>query len=249
MSEADGGSEPDGGPKLTVQFPASPLDRAFLTNQPGTGVLFLVRHGQQQHPEGPDAKLGEWVDPPLSERGERQAGVVGEALAAELIGAVYCSPLKRAHDTAQQIAKHHGLTPSALEELREIELFRDLPLGMSLRDAVAEPQLSGMRERFIRERRWDVYPFTEGSDEFRNRVVTTIEGILALHPAKNVAIACHGGVINAYIGHQLGLREDMFFRPGHASVSRLAVNQSRRIVQSLNETHHLAAADPALVTF
>jgi 2,3-bisphosphoglycerate-dependent phosphoglycerate mutase len=103
-------------------------------------------------------------------------------------------------------------------------------------------------ERFIRERRWDVYPYTGTSAEFRHRIVTVIEGILASHPAQTIVVACHGGVINAYVGHQLGLEEDMFFRPAHASVSRVLVGDRRRVLQSLNEIHPLAACDPALVT-
>ena len=106
-----------------------------------------------------------------------------------------------------------------------------------------------MQERFVRERRWDVYPYTETSAEFRHRVVTSVEGILAEHPGQRVVIACHGGVINAYVGHLLGLVEDMFFRPGHASISRVLVGDGRRVVHTLNELHHLAAIDPAMVTF
>jgi broad specificity phosphatase PhoE len=174
---------------------------------------------------------------------------VGEALAGEPIAAVYSSHLQRAAETGRQIGKHRGLTPTVLEELREIEVFRDLPEGKSIRDVVPQTTQLGMQARFIRERRWDVYPYSESSAEFRHRIVTAIEGILALHPAETIAVACHGGVINTYVGHQLGLHEDMFFRPGHASVSRiLAGDGGRRVVLSLNEVHHLAAVDAALVT-
>jgi broad specificity phosphatase PhoE len=63
-----------------------------------------------------------------------------------------------------------------------------------------------------------------------------------------VAVACHSGVTNGYLGHVLGLPQDMFFRPGHASVNRLLAGDDRRVVHSLNETHHLSQVDPALVT-
>jgi probable phosphoglycerate mutase len=80
-------------------------------------------------------------------------------------------------------------------------------------------------------------------------VVTVVEGILALHAGKHLAIVCHGGVINSYLGHILGLQEDMFFRPAHASVSRVLAGDGRRVIHTLNEYHHLGAVDPALVTF
>ena len=36
--------------------------------------------------------------------------------------------------------------------------------------------------------------------------------------------------------------------PAHASVSRVLAGDGRRVVLTLNEVHHLAASDPALVT-
>ena len=66
---------------------------------------------------------------------------------------------------------------------------------------------------------------------------------------KHIAIVCHGGVINAYIGHILGIEQDMFFRPAHASISRVLAGDGRRVVSTLNEMHHLASVAPELVTF
>jgi probable phosphoglycerate mutase len=228
--------------------PVSPLDRAFLTGQPGVATLILVRHGQQEWPEGPNPPASEWVDPPLSATGRRQAEVVGQSLAGEAVDAVYSSHLKRALETGRQIGRHHGMQPEVFEELREIEMFRDLPAGTSVRDVVPKLILRGMQERFVQERRWDVYPYTETSAEFRHRVVSAIEGILDLHAGQRVVVACHGGVINGYIGHILGLEVDMFFRPCHASVSRVLSGDGRRVVHSLNEVHHLGEVDPGLVT-
>jgi 2,3-bisphosphoglycerate-dependent phosphoglycerate mutase len=228
--------------------PSSPLDRAFLTGLAGVATLILVRHGQQVWPKGPNPAMSEWVDPPLSSTGLRQAAVVAAALADDKIDAVYSSHLQRAAETGRQIAAEHGIEPVVFEELREIEMFRDLPAGKNIRDLVPRQFYLGMQERFIKERKWDVYPYTETSAEFGHRVVTAIEGILVTHPAQTVVVACHGGVINAYVGHILGLEVDMFFRPAHASVSRVLAGDGRRVILSLNEVHHLAATDPALVT-
>ena len=80
-------------------------------------------------------------------------------------------------------------------------------------------------------------------------MVTIVEGIIASYAGARLAIVCHGGVINTYIGHLLGLDIDMFFRPAHASVNRVLVGDGRRVIHTLNEFHHLHSADPALVTF
>jgi probable phosphoglycerate mutase len=227
----------------------SPLERAFLMGMPGVGELLLVRHGQQLAPTGLRPTRAQWTDPPLSELGRRQAEVLGDALASEPIAAVYASPLQRAKDTGAAIAARHGLEVVVLDELREVEVFREVPEGERVADVLPAVLLRGASERFVHERRWDVYPWSESGAELRRRVVGALEGILAVHGGERVVVACHGGVINAYVGHVLGLAEDMFFRPGHASVSRLRHGEGRRVVHSLNELHHLAAADPALVTF
>ena len=230
--------------------PSHPLDRSFLTNTEGVTELVLVRHGQQDFPTDPKvASVAEWVDPPLSAIGNRQAAAVGDSMVGERINAVYASNLERARETGHQIARHHGLEVTILDELREIELFRDLPEGTSLLDAVDPILLRGARERFVRERRWDVYPFSETGEEFRHRVLMAVEGILATHEGERVVVACHGGVINAVAGSWLGLAEDMFFRPAHASVHRIGALGERRVIWSLNETHHLAAVAPELVTW
>jgi broad specificity phosphatase PhoE len=226
------------------------MDRAFLTNTDSVTELVLVRHGQQDYPKDvARATTAEWVDPPLSELGNRQADAVGRSMVDQGIGAVYASNLERAHETGRQIARHHGLDVTVLPELREIELFRDLPEGTTLTDAVDPILLRGARERWVRDRRWDVYPYSETGEEFRHRVLMAVEGILATHPGERVVVACHGGVINAVTASILGVAEDMFFRPAHASVHRVAALGERRVIWSLNETHHLAAVDPELVTW
>ena len=234
-------------PPAQAPSPTS-LDRPFLTGQPDVVQLTFVRHGKQDMPSGAFTPAL-WADPPLSGLGQRQAAAVGKALASEPIAAVLCSHLERAVETAREVAAPHGLEPVVYPELREVETYRDVPDGVPLEDVLSPVMWQGVRERFNRELRWDVSPFSESSAEFRYRVVTVVEGILALHKGQQLAIVCHGGVINAYIGHLLGLSQDMFFRPAHASVSRVLTGDGRRVIHTLNELHHLQAADPSLVTF
>ncbi len=228
--------------------PQNPLDRAFLTDVPGTTTVVLVRHGEQVHGDRGDTRS--WVDPPLSARGVRQAEAVGAGLRAEGIHAVYASPLERALETGKAIAGHHGHDVTVVDDLREIEMFRDLPDGQTLLDAIDPLLLRGMGARFVRERTWDVYPLTETGAELRRRVVGAVEGIIAGHPGETVVVACHGGVINAYAGYVLGKTdEDMWFRPNHASVHRIVAHGDRRVVRSLNEVHHLRVVDEELVSW
>jgi len=228
----------------------SVLDTAFLTEGEGICELVLVRHGQQGIRDALKATVGDWVDPELSDTGRRQAKLVGERFASERVDAVYASPLRRALDTGSEIARHHGAEVTVLEDLREVELFRDMAPGSTPAEVLGEMIMLGLRERMIAERKWDVYPQSEPSHELRKRVVTAMEAIAAANHGKRVVVACHGGVINAYIAHLVGSDMDMLFRPAHTSVSIVrAARYGIRALQSLGDHHHLTIADPELVTF
>lgn len=228
--------------------PPMVFDRAFLTGVEGITELIFVRHGEQHIADPRSGPVGETFDPPLSERGEQQAKVVGERLSVDRIDVVYASPLKRALETGRQIARHHRLEPVVVDDLREVEVFRDIPADRSAIDFLGQGLLLGIRERMLREKKWDVYPYSESSFEFRKRTVNAIESIIAQNEGKRVVIACHGGVINAYIGHIIGVDYDMFFRPAHCSISIVFSGHGARALQSLNDVHHLRTNEWTLVS-
>lgn len=223
------------------------FDRAFLTGIEGVTELILVRHGEQRAPD-PASSLGEVFDPELTERGEHQVRALGERLSTLRIDAVYSSPLRRALATATAIARHHRIEPRIIDDLREVEVFRDIPRDKRVTDVIDEAVLKGIRERFLHEKSWDVYPYTESSFEFRRRVVNAIEGIIAANEGKRVVIACHGGVINTYVGHIIGSRYDMFFRPAHTSTNVVMAGGAIRALHCLNDVHHLTAAEGSLLS-
>ena len=72
--------------------------------------LFLVRHAEAA-PGEPDALR------PLTPAGRDAARALGEQLAAERPDAVLCSPLLRARETAEQIARAASLTAEVDERL------------------------------------------------------------------------------------------------------------------------------------
>jgi broad specificity phosphatase PhoE len=223
--------------------PPSPIDRAFLTSDPDAGQLLLVRHGQQEWPDPQHSTAGEWVDPPLSELGREQAEAVAKYLSTEPVSAVYSSKLARASDTGRAIAGHHGLEVAEVEDLAEFRMFERIPSDQRAVDVVGELALQGIRERFVQTRRWDAYPHSESSLDFRRRVGYSIEGIMANHPGETVAVACHGGVINVVAAQILEVEVDFLFRPSHASVHRVRFANGRRVLESLNDHAFLRAAD------
>jgi broad specificity phosphatase PhoE len=219
----------------------SSFDLAFLSGAEQVTELLLVRHGQQSFNEG--MSVGEFTDPPLSELGEQQARLVGMALSTERIDAVYASPLRRALETGREIARHHRLEVTVLPDIQEVGIYRDVPPDKTPLDYVGRLVLLGTRHRMMMEKTWDVYPYSESGAEFKRRVINAIEGIIATHPNQRVVVSCHGGVINAYVGHVIGSKFDMFFRPVHTSINVVAAGDNMRALYRLNDYHHLETAE------
>jgi broad specificity phosphatase PhoE len=224
------------------------FDRAFLIGTEEVTDVLLVRHAQQDV-DFHTAPTGEIADPPLTAHGRQQARLLGEALSTLKVDTVFTSPLRRARETAGAIAGQHRLEAEVLDDLREVEIFRDMPQEMRAEDFLGTPFLEAVRQRMLNERSWDVYPFSEASYDFRKRAINAVETAIARSLGERIVVVCHGGVINAYVGHIIGSRYDMFFRPAHASISTVVAGEGRRVLRVLNETHHLRTGEGDFLSY
>lgn len=84
-----------------------------------TTRLYLIRHGQTPH-SAADRFSGA-SDVALADEGRRQATRLAQRLSGQPIAAFYCSPLRRAVETATLVAQPHGLSPAVVAGLREID--------------------------------------------------------------------------------------------------------------------------------
>jgi probable phosphoglycerate mutase len=92
------------------------------------------------------------------------------------------------------------------------------------------------------EGRWDELGSSVDPAAFTDLVHATVEGVIERFPSQRVAIVCHGGVINLYLGRLLGLERALWFEPAYTSISRVAASRDgHRTIVSLNETAHLEA--------
>ena len=85
--------------------------------------IITVQHTQSIHHT--NGMVGSWTDWDLTELGKIQADHIGKKLNDELAGkkvALYSSNLKRAMQTAEEIAKYLGIEPIFRQELRERNL-------------------------------------------------------------------------------------------------------------------------------
>jgi 2,3-bisphosphoglycerate-dependent phosphoglycerate mutase len=206
--------------------------------------LLLARHGRVDF-DSQDfiaTSRGRQWDPPLDEPGTEQA----RRLAARLLmmdrpAAVFVSPFRRCRQTIAPFASKAGIEPTIVEDLGEV--FVGQWEGMRFEEIVSEDEDLARRFR-EQEPMFSLAPGGESGPQLRARVVPAVEAALGGIEDGTVLIVSHGGVINAYLGHVMGIAHDMFFLPDNASINTVRVEGGRREVRFLNDVRHLT--DPAI---
>jgi 2,3-bisphosphoglycerate-dependent phosphoglycerate mutase len=191
--------------------------------------LLLIRHALPVRREMTDGP----ADPELSEAGSAQARHLAAYLSDEPLDAVYSSPLRRALETAAPVALSRDMDIDVVDGVAEWDQHATEYVPVEELKAADDP-----RWRALLQGEWDS---DESRDEFRGRVVGTLEGLVAAHRGQRIAVVCHGGVINTYLAHVLGIDDAVgFFYPNYTSIHRVAAAGSgERSVVTLNETSHL----------
>jgi probable phosphoglycerate mutase len=177
------------------------------------------------------------ADPELSDLGHAQARHLAEYLEGERVDRLITSPLRRAVQTAQPVSERLGLDTEVHEGVSEFDALSSEYVPIEELKATNDPRWQEMLD--------GTWQTEEGMTrhEFRDVVVPAIDEIIAGSSSQRVAVTCHGGVINAYFSHMLGLDEPMFFEPHYTSISRLiASSRGHRTLVSVNEIAHLPDA-------
>lgn len=192
--------------------------------------LLIIRHALPVRRE-----LAEGVaDPELAPQGHEQAAHLARYLESERIDAVYASPLARAKETAAPLAAALGVEIRISPGVAEWDQNSPEYVPVEELKAANDPRWQAMLAG-----EWDS---DESEEDFKARVLDAIETIIDDHRGDRVAVVCHGGIINGYLSHILGLAEfgRGFFYPNYTSINRVAAASSgERSVVTLNETSHL----------
>jgi probable phosphoglycerate mutase len=200
--------------------------------------LLLIRHAEPVR-IGPGTAAGP-ADPHLTERGRAQADRLASWLGTEPVDAVLSSPLRRARDTAEPVARTLGLHVEVVDGLMEYDAESDFYIPVEELRETRDHHWTAMIEG-----RWDELG-GEPPDQFRARIVPCVDAIIERFPGGTVAAVCHGGVVNVYLAALLGLDRYLWFHPEYTSISRIAAARTgERSVVTLNETAHLVATRDA----
>ena len=190
--------------------------------------LVLIRHALPVRLD----EVSEAPDPPLSDTGHRQVAALVDALAGERVDAVWSSTMRRAIETATPLAGTRGLEVRRHPGLVEFDFGHGVYIPA---EETGHPVVREMRDRL------DAQDGDVTLAAFRETVVAAMgEVIAAAEHDQTVAVACHGGVVNAYAAHVIGARDTIFANIAYTGYSLFTVSRSGRVrLQSLNEHHHV----------
>jgi probable phosphoglycerate mutase len=210
---------------------ANPVDDAAHEPLPYPFIvveLILVRHGLPVRKENTDGP----ADPELSVDGHAQAALFAAYMMSENIDAIYSSPLRRAVQTAEPLSAAIGIDPILVPGIAEWDQHSNEYIPVEELKAANDPRWLEMAK--------GGFSSDEIPEDFHNRVLESIEDIIDKHRGDTVVVTCHGGVINDYLSHILGIANSQFFYPNYTSIHRIAASSSgHRSVLSINESSHL----------
>ena len=145
------------------------------------------------------------MDFPLSEEGRWQARRVGKALADDRFDGLYSSPLGRAFETAEIIAREaHFPGPvvpvEGLMERHGGSLEGTTHLQREARNPELVKNFLGLPE----EERWNLVG-AETDEEVLDRFERAISGVCARHAAAaRIVVVSHGGVMRVFLRDRFG---------------------------------------------
>jgi broad specificity phosphatase PhoE len=204
--------------------------------------FYFVRHAESAW--NAENRLCGRTDMTLSETGRGQAERLAERLRALHPDAFYTSPLQRARETAEIIARAVGLTPTVDERLIEINY------GAWEGKTFAEV----MQQDAETYRAWDADPAAvsppdgESGTQALARVTPFLDELAARHPSERarIMVVTHKTICRLVVCHVLGLPPSEYRR--RLTMDNAAVNIFRQDEEGwrlalLNDTSHLALPD------
>jgi broad specificity phosphatase PhoE len=194
--------------------------------------FYFVRHGQS---EGNAARVftGQ-TDSPLTALGRQQAAAVADELAKVKFDRIVSSDLSRTRDTAEVIAKRHGLSVEVMPELREIDVGERT--GKNFDETAALPGWND--DGFVS------WPGGESLDQVLARTLGAIDRLTRESPGKTILVVGHGGVNRILLSHFLGILPKLDRSPGgNTNISVVHTDGKTHTVERLFATDHVSKAD------
>ncbi len=197
-------------------------------------TVYLVRHGQTAWNR--EEVFRGRADIPLNESGRKEALLTGKYLRGVGVDSLYSSPLSRAIETAEAIARYQR------EEVQILEGLIDIDFG----------GWQGISHEVVRERYAELYrqwkdaphlvrfPEGESLEEVRERALGAIHGLVRDHAGEILVMVSHRVVNKIVICGLLGLDNSHFWQIGQDTgcINVLEFGEGFTL-RCLNDTSHL----------
>lgn len=210
-----------------------------------TTTVLLARHGQTE--SNVTGFFMGWSDEDINDLGYAQAHRLSSRLASLPIASIYTSPLKRACNTALNLAKPHKLEPKVLDDL--IEIRQGDWQGLHI------DEISQKWPELWRQSRTDpsevTLPNGESFQQVTERAVRAFEMIVADNQDKQALMVTHDVVIRVLVAHILGASNSIYrrFEISNASLSIIRVIDGKARLVTLNDTSHLDQSNLIMVKY
>lgn len=195
-------------------------------------TIITIQHTQSVHHT--NGMVGSWTDWDLSELGVQQARKIGEKLQKELAGkefVMYSSDLKRAKQTAENIAEYLKISPIFRKELRERNLGKCCGKSIKwLRENIEKQEIT------VDDK---IFSDAESRRDEWNRLIPFFDEIMN-NVEENIIIVSHGDLLSVFNAMFLGLdveslnKTEMFGAAG--GVSFMLVNkEGKRVIKRISD--------------
>src|SRR5215207_1022397 len=182
------------------------MDRMSSDRGNGQREMILLRHGQSTANAS-----GVWqgqLEFPLSEEGRKQAAYAGRALKGTRLSGIYASPLSRAFETAEIVAREAGYSSSVVPMSDLMERYGGVLEGHTW--AEQEASNPAFVEKFLalpEEERWTLAG-AETDEGIRERFERAVYGILSRPESADgpSVVVSHGGIMRAFLRDRFGPR-------------------------------------------
>jgi len=168
---------------------------------PDTCYLYLVRHGATDNNLLHPPRLQGRADVELSDEGAAQAEQAGRFLAGLPIAAVYSSPLRRARQTSEAIARPHGLDVRSVDALIECDVGEWE--GCTWPDI--EREHPDAYRRFVTDPSRFGYLGGENLAQVLERVSPAFTQLMSENLGGQIVVTAHNVVNRAYLGSLLDI--------------------------------------------
>lgn len=197
--------------------------------------VILVRHGETDWNAERRIQGGS-SDTPLNETGKKQAESLALRLRPEKLQAIYSSPLQRARNTAQAIARYHQLEVKTEPSLKEIEVGE--------LEGVTVTEIGQRLDQLLTaESQGEALPRMPGGEslaEVQQRAWDTIQHLVSQHPEGVLVVVSHYFVILTIVCATLNLPLSQIgrLRLGAGSISTITFDQSVTRLILFNDSCH-----------